>query len=128
MKTKTKYFSFLFIFFTTIIYVQDTTSINIVNEEGSQSRASQAMDATATQWSFQVAYQSMPDYHNDLVNGEERRKGLDNYAQLRVVAPVPLKSMTLLPRLTIRHYEDLEKKASEKGLAIESLIKDPVKR
>ena len=73
-----------------------------------QSRDSKAMDATATQWSFQMAYQWMPQYHDDIVNGELRKKGLDNYAQLRIVAPVPLKSMTILPRLTVRHYEDLE--------------------
>jgi len=76
-------------------------------EEGGQSRESQAMDATATQWSFQAAYQSMPDYYDDIVNGEPRKAGLDNYVQLRVVAPVPLKTMTILPRLTIRHYEDV---------------------
>jgi len=78
-----------------------------VEEEGGQSRASQAMDATATQWSFQAAYQYMPDYYDDIVNGSSRKAGLDNYVQLRVVAPVPLKSMTILPRLTIRHYEDV---------------------
>ncbi len=76
-------------------------------EEGGQSRDSQAMDATATQWSFQMAYQLMPDYFDDIVNGSERPAGLNNYLQLRVVAPVPLKSMTILPRLTIRHYEDV---------------------
>ena len=105
----------LLIFFTAIIYSQDTTSVDVVTEEGAQSRASQAMDATATQWSFQAAYQSMPDYHNDIMNGKERRKGLDNYAQLRVVAPIPLKTMTILPRLTFRHYEDLETKKSGFG-------------
>ena len=77
------------------------------SDEPSQSRDSQAMDATATQWSFQTAFQYMPDYYDDLVNGEPRRAGLDNYLQLRVVAPVPLKKMTILPRLTIRHYEDV---------------------
>lgn len=76
-------------------------------EEGGQDRESQAMDATATQWSFQLAYQSMPDYYNDLVNGVPRSPGLDNYLQLRVVAPIPLKSLTILPRLTFRHYEDV---------------------
>ena len=40
--------------FSISLYSQD--------EEDSQSRESAAMDATATQWSFQVAYQSMPDY------------------------------------------------------------------
>ena len=77
------------------------------SDEPAQSRDSQAMDATATQWSFQMAFQYMPDYHDDLVNGEPRRAGLDNYLQLRVVAPVPLKNVTILPRLTIRHYEDV---------------------
>jgi len=76
-------------------------------EKGEQNATSKAMDATATQWSFQLAYQMMPDYHNDLVNGVPRSAGLDNYLQLRVVAPIPLKSLTILPRLTIRHYEDL---------------------
>jgi len=82
--------------------------LGLSQEEGEQSRESMAVDATASQWSFQLAYQWMPQYHTDLVNGEPRRKGLDNYVQLRVVAPIPLKGLTLLPRLTLRHYEDLE--------------------
>ena len=77
------------------------------NQEADQSRESQAMDATATQWSFQVAYQWMPQYYDDLVNGEPRQPGLDNYVQLRIVTPIPLKGITILPRLTFRHYEDL---------------------
>jgi len=81
---------------------EDTTAVD------SQSRESMAMDATATQWSYQVAYQLMPDYHSDLVNGTPRRAGLDNYLQIRVVAPIPLKKLTILPRLTIRHYENVE--------------------
>jgi hypothetical protein len=82
-------------------------SLSAQDDEGGQSRESQAMDATATQWSFQFAYQSMPDYHTDMVNGNQRPKGLDNYVQLRIVAPVPMKKLTILPRLTFRHYEDL---------------------
>jgi hypothetical protein len=77
------------------------------DENTEQSADSKAMDATATQWSFQLAYQMMPSYHDDMVNGATRRSGLDNYLQVRVVAPIPLKRLTLLPRLTIRHYEDL---------------------
>ncbi|MGB5318065.1 hypothetical protein, partial [Eudoraea sp.] len=72
-----------------------------------QDDTSKALDATATQWSFQFAYQFMPDYHSDLVNGVPRRAGLDNYVQLRIVAPIPLKGLTILPRVTIRHYEDV---------------------
>lgn len=74
---------------------------------GGQDDTTKALDATATQWSFQFAYQSMPDYFEDEVNGEPRRAGLDNYWQLRIVAPVPLKKLTILPRVTVRHYEDL---------------------
>ena len=76
-------------------------------EEPQQSRDSQAMDATASQWSFQLAYQWMPQYYTDEVNGNPRPLGLDNYAQLRIVAPIAMKKLTILPRLTIRHYEDL---------------------
>jgi hypothetical protein len=80
-----------------------------------QSRESQAMDATATQWSFQVAYQSMPQHYTDIINGKTRPMGLDNYIQLRIVAPIPMKKLTILPRLTIRHYEDLNKGKSGLG-------------
>lgn len=77
-------------------------------ESTEQSRESMAVDATATQWSFQLAYQAMPDYYDDLVDGEPRPVGTDDYIQLRVVAPVPLKKLTILPRLTLRHYENAQ--------------------
>lgn len=83
-----------------VLYSQD--------DEAAQSRESMAVDATATQWSFQFAYQMMPDYYDDMINGAPRKEGLDNYAQLRIVAPVPLKKLTLLPRLTVRHYENAQ--------------------
>ena len=96
-------FSFLFVLSVSIAYSQDE------NEDKSeeQSRESMAMDATATQWSYQFAYQSMPDYHDDIVNGAPRPAGLDNYVQLRIVAPIPLEKLTILPRLTVRHYENV---------------------
>jgi len=76
--------------------------------EGGQDAESKALDSTATQWSYQAAYQWMPSYKEDtLDSGEPRPAGLDNFAQLRVVAPVPLKNLTILPRVTIRHYENL---------------------
>jgi len=76
-------------------------------EGGEQNAENKALDSTATQWSFQFAYQWMPDYHDDILdNGQTRPAGLDNYVQLRIVAPVPLKKLTILPRLTIRHYEN----------------------
>ena len=108
MKTKNIFITaFLLISFG--MFAQDTENegTNDNQENAEQDRASQAMDATATQWSFQLAYQSMPDYHDDVVDGVTRPAGLDNYVQLRVVAPIPLKSMTILPRLTFRHYENL---------------------
>ena len=94
---------------TISLYAQDEDA------QAAQDRETAAMDATATQWSFQLAYQFMPQYHNDLVNGEPRKPGLDNYAQLRVVAPIPLKTFTILPRLTVRHYEDLSNQQSGFG-------------
>jgi len=78
----------------------------MAQDEGEQSRESMAVDATASQWSFQFAYQWMPDYYDDILSdGSTRPKGMDNYAQLRVVAPIALKKLTILPRLTFRHYE-----------------------
>lgn len=75
--------------------------------EAGQDAESKALDSTATQWSFQLAYQTMPEYYQDeLENGHPRPAGMDNYLQLRIVAPLPMKSFTLLPRLTLRHYEN----------------------
>lgn len=77
-----------------------------------QDAETKALDSSATQWSFSFAYQAMPDYHDDVLdNGQTRRAGLDNYVQLRVVAPLPFKSMTVLPRLTLRHYENAQGKS-----------------
>jgi hypothetical protein len=75
--------------------------------EKGQDRESMALDSTATQWSFQFAYQAMPDYHDDTIdNGMTRPEGNTDFLQLRIVAPIQFESFTLLPRLTIRHYEN----------------------
>ncbi len=80
-----------------------------VDTGGGQDRESMALDSTATQWSFQLAYQGMGEYYDDILdNGMPRPAGYNDYVQLRVVAPVPLKSLTLLPRLTVRHYENAQ--------------------
>lgn len=71
-----------------------------------QSAETEALDPTATQWSAQFAYQSLTYKMDTLDNGEQRPQGLDNFFQVRVVAPVPLENMTILPRLTARHYEN----------------------
>ena len=66
-----------------------------------------ALDSTATQWSFQLAYQTMPDYHDDILDsGQPRPEGMTDYVQLRVLAPLPFEGFTILPRVTLRHYEN----------------------
>ena len=96
-------FLVLLTFFSLTAFAQDGDE----SDKPEPDDAAKALDATATQWSFQFAYQSMPDYYNDMVNGSPRRPGLDNYVQLRVVAPIPLKKLTILPRVTLRHYENV---------------------
>jgi hypothetical protein len=77
--------------------------------DDAQAALNKALDSTATQWSFQFSYQVMPDYHQDtLDNGETRPVGSTDYIQFRIVAPVPLKRVTILPRLTFRHYENAQ--------------------
>ena len=82
--------------------------------DGGQDDVTKAMDSTATQWSFQFAYQSMTWKDDTLDNGQTRQPGLDNYVQLRIVMPVALESLTILPRVTLRHYENL--RTGESGL------------
>ena len=78
-------------------------------EVEAQDATTKAMDSTATQWSFQFSYQNMPDYHQDTMeNGQTRDIGADDYIQFRVVAPIPLKHITILPRVTVRHYENAQ--------------------
>jgi hypothetical protein len=91
----------------------DAEDVSVADAEAD--RETKALDSTATQWQFQLAYQMMPDYHDDEVNGAPRASGLDNYVQLRIVAPVPLEKLTILPRLTLRHYENLATKESGFG-------------
>ncbi|MGB5161145.1 MAG: hypothetical protein WBP10_03445 [Thermoanaerobaculia bacterium] len=79
------------------------------SEISDEERATMALDSTATQWSFQFAWQAMPDYHDDtLADGTTRPAGNTDFLQLRIVAPIPLKGFTILPRVTIRHYENAQ--------------------
>jgi hypothetical protein len=73
--------------------------------EGGQDDVSKALDSTATQWSFQVAWQGT-EWKDDIVNGQSRLPGHDNFIQFRAVAPIVFEKFTLLPRLTLRHYEN----------------------
>ena len=64
-------------------------------EAQEQSRESMALDNTASQWSFQLAYQANTDYKRDtLANGFIRPEGNKGFFQLRVVAPVPIAGAT----------------------------------
>ena len=68
-----------------------------------------ALDSTATQWSFQLAYQTMPDYFDDILDsGQQRPAGPTDYIQLRIVAPLAYEKFTILPRVTLRHYENAQ--------------------
>jgi hypothetical protein len=82
---------------------------NEASSKDAEDALNKALDSTATQWSFQFAYQVMPDYHQDtLDNGQTRPAGMTDYLQARIVAPIPLKGFTILPRLTLRHYENAQ--------------------
>jgi hypothetical protein len=76
--------------------------------QAEQDDVSKALDSTATQWSYQFAYQAMPDYHDDTVDGQQRPEGSTDFVQVRIVAPIPLEKFTILPRLTMRHYENAQ--------------------
>ena len=72
-----------------------------------QSRESAALDNTAAAWSFQLAGQAMPDYRQDtLASGEVRPEGNKGYAQFRMVAPVKVAGVSVLPRLTMRYSQN----------------------
>ncbi len=79
-----------------------------------QSRESMAVDATASQWSFQFAYEGKFDYKDDLMaNGLARPEGVKGFGQFRLVAPIAKSEsmpLTILPRLTLRavHTKDDE--------------------
>jgi hypothetical protein len=73
-----------------------------------QDDVSKALDSTATQWSFQFAWQGSEWKGDEGPTVNPRPQGHDNFVQLRVVAPFVFDSFTLLPRLTFRHYENLE--------------------
>jgi hypothetical protein len=73
------------------------------------SAETKALDSTATQWSFQFAYQTMPDYHDDILSdGSTRPAGPTDYLQFRVVMPLTYDKFTILPRITLRHYENAQ--------------------
>ena len=91
--------------------------------QGEQDAQSKALDSTATQWSFQLSYQNMPDYHMDtLDDGSTRAAGSTDYIQVRAVIPVALGSFTILPRITLRHYENAQGQSGIGNTEIFALI------
>ena len=92
---------------TTALAHSQSEETETSGEISDEDRETMALDSTATQWSFQFAYQMMPDYYDDtLDDGSTRPEANTNYAQLRIVAPIPMKGFTILPRVTVRHYEN----------------------
>jgi hypothetical protein len=88
-------------------------------EEEGQSRESMAVDSTAAQWSFQVAYEWY-DWHTDeIAPGVTRPEGNKNAFQLRVAAPVPVGGITILPRFTLC---DVEGKTNSSGMGSAELF------
>ncbi len=80
-----------------------------------QSRESAVNDATASQWSLQFAYQANLSYRSDtLVTGDVRPEGNKGFFQYRMVAPIPVGKIKILPRLTLRYTEN---KNGEWGLS-----------
>jgi hypothetical protein len=91
--------------------------------ESLEDAQNKALDSTATQWSFQGAWQIMPDYHNDTMsNGQTRPDGATDYLQLRIVAPLALEKLTILPRVTLRHYENPQGESGMGNTEIFALI------
>ena len=88
-----------------------------------QDAQSKALDSTATQWSFQLSYQNMPDYYQDMLDdGTTRDAGSNDYIQVRAVIPVALGSFTILPRITLRHYENAQGQSGMGNTEIFALI------
>ena len=78
-------------------------------EGGGQSRESMANDATAAQWTLQVAYEVRDWYEDEVAPGVTRPPGNKNMWQFRLVAPLPKEKtglgFTILNRLTFRNNE-----------------------
>lgn len=101
IQKSTKLIAFLF----ASILLPLASSVCAQGDAPKQDDVSKALDSTATQWSFQFAYQSST-WKDDEVDGQTRKPGLDNFVQMRVVAPLTYDEFTVLPRLTLRHYEN----------------------
>ena len=79
--------------------------VNGAMAQEEQDDVSKALDSTATQWSFQFAWQGT-EWKEDGPSVQPRPLGHDNFVQARFVMPFVFDTFTLLPRLTVRHYEN----------------------
>jgi len=90
-----------------LVFAVLVATLDVAVAQEAQDDVSKALDSTATQWSLQVAYQTMPDYYDDVLSsGATRPAGPTDYLQVRVVAPLVFDKFNVLPRLTFRHYEN----------------------
>lgn len=86
--------------------VSATLLVSIIVGEASaqeQSRESMAVDATASQWSFQFAGEGFWGYKDDYPEGNE------GFLQFRMIAPIGKSDkipFTMLPRLTLRSVKN----------------------
>ena len=71
-----------------------------------QSRESMANDSTAAQWSFQLSYEAN-DWHKDVIDnmGNTRAEGRRNQVMFRLIAPLNLGGLKILPRVTLRNIK-----------------------
>ena len=75
-----------------------------------QSRETMAVDATASQWSYQFALEGNFDYKDDTLDNVQTRPEVNKgFLQFRLVAPIAKSEkipITMLPRLTLRLVEN----------------------
>jgi hypothetical protein len=90
---------------------EEATETLLAEQTGTpgQSRESMANDATASQWSFQVAFEARNWFDDIMTNGLPRPAGNKNMGQFRIVAPLDKEQskigIPVLPRLTFRNEE-----------------------
>lgn len=87
-----------------VLFITLLMTVAAVAQE-EQDDVSKALDSTATQWSFQFAWQGT-EWKEDGPSVNPRPQGHDNFVQARFVMPFVFDSFTLLPRFTLRHYEN----------------------
>jgi hypothetical protein len=85
-------------------------AVGAEEEGGGQSAESAANDATASLWTYQLAWENRTWRDDTLDNGMTRPEGNRDMWQLRFVAPVPLgKNLKMLNRLTLRNNEAVDR-------------------